>query len=74
MKVFVSIQNFGDIQQKLDLCDGIANATFGEFAANIAESGNVLITCEVIELGLLLGYLSDNAATNWVEYTIQFDA
>lgn len=74
MKAFLSIQNFGSHQQKLDLCDGIANATHGETVATIADSGNVVIICEVAELGLLLERLSENAATNWIEYTLQFEA
>jgi hypothetical protein len=74
MKAYISIQNFGSDTQKADLCEGVANATHSAFAAAVNSAGNVVIACEVTELGGLLEQLSENAATNWIEYTLQFDA
>lgn len=74
MKAFVSIQDFGSDDQKRDLCEGIANATFSETTATVGLDGNVVIACDVADLGLLFERLSENSATNWIEYTVQFDA
>ncbi len=73
MKAFVSIQDFGTDDQKRDLCEKIANATSSDSIAEIHRDGNVVIECDVEELGLLLERLSGDTATNWIEYTVQFD-
>jgi hypothetical protein len=72
MRTFVTIQNFGSDDQKRDLCAAIDRVAM--FHAYVNDHGNVVIPCKVKELGDLFAKLAKDTATNWVEYTVQFDA
>ena len=72
MKAYISVQNFGSAEDKQGLCDTINHLTF--FHAYVAEDGCVrIVVKKITELGDLLIVLADNAETNWIEYTVQFD-
>lgn len=70
MTAFVSIQNFGNNDQKRDLCATIARITM--MPARINENGNVLVECDTAKLGAFFTLLAGNPATDWIEYTVQF--
>lgn len=69
-KAYVSVQNFGDTEQKKGLCETINNLTM--FHAYVDSQGNVVIPCKLSEIGDLLSSLASHDATDWVEYSVQF--
>ena len=72
MKAYVSVQNFGSDADKRGLCDTINHLKF--FHAYIGADESVKIPCKLAELGNLLESLAVHSETNWVEYTVQFQA
>lgn len=71
MKAYVTIQNFGEAEQKQSICEFIRDVTM--FHAYVDDRGNVVMPCQVEELGLLMSQLAGTTGTNWIEYTVQFD-
>jgi hypothetical protein len=71
MKAWVWIANFGDEGQKKDLCEKINELSM--FHAYINDEDVPVIPCKVSELGKLLTIFAKSSATNWIEYTIQFE-
>ena len=71
MKAWVWVANFGDEEQKKDLCGKINDLTM--FHAYINDEGVPVIPCKVRELGELLTIFAKSPATNLIEYTIQFE-
>ncbi len=71
MKAFVSIQDFGSDDQKRELCEAIARTTM---LPALINGANVVVECDIAKLGAFFTLLAANTATNWIEYTVQFDA
>lgn len=67
MRVYISIQNFGDANEKKTLCDIIGWNSYVS-----PTSGHVIIACEMENLGDLFAQLEADERTNWIEYTLQF--
>jgi hypothetical protein len=71
MQAYVSISNFGTDEQKHKLCEDINRVAI--FHAYVNDNGVVVVSCLVNELGVFFQKLATDSATNWVEYTVQFD-
>lgn len=72
MTAYVYVSNFGSDEQKRKLCKDIHRVSMEQ--AYINDMGVVVVPCRVQDLGNLFIYLSEDAETNWVEYTVQFQA
>jgi hypothetical protein len=70
-RAFVSIVNFGDREQSQALCEMIINMT--DFHPVLNSAGIPVIQCRVRDLGGMMVQFASMAATNWIEYTIQFE-
>lgn len=70
MKAYLFILDFGDVAQRLALCDTIERVT--GLAVNLGSTGNPIVTCEVDKVGDLFVTLANDPATDWIEYTVQF--
>lgn len=71
MKAIVSIHNFGSDEQKRKLCEDIDRVAI--YHAYVNDDGVIVVPCKAAELGDLFSKLAGDPATNWVEYTVQFD-
>ena len=69
---YLFVVKFGDDAQKASLRNTIYDVT--GYDAWINDDGNVVLSCLVANLGGLLSALASSKLTNWIEYTIQFDA
>lgn len=70
MQAYVAILDFGDESQKIEICHTIVRVT--GFNAHINGTHNVVIPCNPAALGGLFDKLAHDDATNWIEYTVQF--
>jgi hypothetical protein len=72
MTAWIYVDNFGSDQQKRNLCASLmAVAGLAAFVGEL--EGHVVAECEVSQLGDVFTKLASDAATNWIEYTVQFD-
>ena len=70
MKAFITVLDFGDNYQKLDLCETLGTVT--GLSVSIDGTGNPALTCDVEALGALMQKLAKDEKANWIEYTVQF--
>ena len=71
MKAWISVKNFGEYEQCVELCEHINRTTL--YHAVMGRDGNPVIQCRQYELGQLMAILANDEKINWIEYTVQFE-